>query len=244
MPAHYRPRLGRRPAASFTKSLGVVLAGAALMATVGMGWVATQDMGELTAPGQTAKAGLAGALEKSGARQERLDSDLADSSGLPLARAGVEAASARVRFLPEEVILANGQSAPVHKAVTIDGELVVPESAAEVGWWDGSAYAGDPFGNTVLAGHVDDPNGRGFFGALLSTKEGDSIEISNGAESLLYEVTRIDEIDKDALASSTDAFSQRGEHQLVMITCSGDWQPDLHSYANNTVVFAEPVDPG
>jgi hypothetical protein len=33
-----------------------------------------------------------------------------------------------------------------------------------VGWWDGSSYVGDPFGPTVIAGHVDVlDRGVGFF---------------------------------------------------------------------------------
>ena len=37
-----------------------------------------------------------------------------------------------------------------------------------VGWWDGSAQVGDPYGSTVLAGHVDSrEQGLGVFAALL-----------------------------------------------------------------------------
>ncbi|UJH69703.1 hypothetical protein [Ornithinimicrobium sp. INDO-MA30-4] len=45
--------------------------------------------------------------------------------------------------------------------------------------------------------------------------------MSDGAAVIDYQVTEINEIDKDALASDTDTFDQTGEHQLVMINCSG-----------------------
>jgi len=45
--------------------------------------------------------------------------------------------------------------AAVEPAITVDGELQVPTNVDHVGWWDGSAAAGDPFGSTVIAGHVD-----------------------------------------------------------------------------------------
>jgi hypothetical protein len=36
-------------------------------------------------------------------------------------------------------------------ATTVDGLLKVPENVQHVGWWDGSAQAGEPFGSTVIA---------------------------------------------------------------------------------------------
>jgi len=37
----------------------------------------------------------------------------------------------------------------VQPAETVDGLLKVPENVQHVGWWDGSAQAGEPFGATV-----------------------------------------------------------------------------------------------
>ena len=49
--------------------------------------------------------------------------------------------------------------------------LRVPENVRHVGWWDGSAYAGDPFGTTVIAGHVDSASeGLGFFARLRRSR--------------------------------------------------------------------------
>ena len=42
-----------------------------------------------------------------------------------------------------------------------------------MGWWDGSARAGEPFGSTVIAGHVDSATeGIGFFARLLQDQGG------------------------------------------------------------------------
>jgi sortase (surface protein transpeptidase) len=61
-------------------------------------------------------------------------------------------------------------------AATVDGVLKVPENVQHVGWWDGSALAGEPFGSTVIAGHVDSATeGIGFFARLLRIKVGDTI---------------------------------------------------------------------
>ncbi|MGI3781811.1 MAG: hypothetical protein ACRYG2_13645, partial [Janthinobacterium lividum] len=81
----------------------------------------------------------------------------------PPAAVGTVAASNRVTFVPNLVVLPGGAAAPVQPAATRDGELQVPENVQHVGWWDGSAEVGDPFGNTVVAGHVDSAtDGLGF----------------------------------------------------------------------------------
>lgn len=210
--------------------------GLATGGTIGAGWIGGQVM-----TGTPTAAEASGLAKVQGSITVSSQEPVLDASDLPAAQQGTEAASATTRFVPTEVTLPSEQTASVHPATTIGGELVVPENADDIGWWDGSAYAGDAFGNTVLAGHVDDPGGPGFFGELLSVRTGDVITVSDGAAAIDYQVTEVNEIDKDALASDTATFDQRGEHQLVMITCSGAWQPDLNSYVNNTVVVAEQV---
>ena len=152
------------------------------------------------------------------------------------------ARSARVRFVPDVLVLPEGSSAPVRPAVTVDGELQVPEDVSHVGWWDGGAYAGDPFGSTVVAGHIDSAEqGLGVFTRLLTLEVDDVITLrSSGGEELTYRVTSTELVDKDALASDTAAFDQAGEHRLVLITCSGRWRPEVDSYESNFIVIAEP----
>lgn len=153
------------------------------------------------------------------------------------------AASTRVRFEPELLDLPGGLSAPVHPAPTVGGELQVPENVDHVGWWDGSAYAGDPFGSTVLAGHIDSAEqGLGFFTELLNLQVGDRVTLRSGTDEVRYRVTSTELIDKDALATDTAAFGQTGDHRLVLITCSGRWRPEVHSYESNFVVVAHRVD--
>ena len=48
-------------------------------------------------------------------------------------------------------------------------------------------------------------------------------------------------VDKQALASDSQALDQTGPHRLVLITCSGQWRPELRSYDSNLVVVAQPV---
>ena len=157
-------------------------------------------------------------------------------------RQGTDAQGARVRFLPRQIELPSGRSAVVDPEETVNGVLQIPADIQHVGWWDGSAYAGDPFGSTVIAGHVDSRlQGLGFFAELLITQVGDLITLRSDAHAMTYRVVSATLVNKEALASENQALDQRGPHRLVLITCSGQWHPELRSYDSNLVVTADPV---
>jgi LPXTG-site transpeptidase (sortase) family protein len=159
-------------------------------------------------------------------------------------RQGTVAKSARVRFVPRQIELPSGRSAVVEPEQTVDGVLQIPLDIQRVGWWGGSAYAGDPFGSTVIAGHVDSSlQGLGFFAELLLMQVGDLITLRSDTHTLTYRVVSATLVNKEALASDNQALDQRGPHRLVLITCSGQWHPEVRSYASNLVVVADPVVP-
>jgi LPXTG-site transpeptidase (sortase) family protein len=161
---------------------------------------------------------------------------------VPSARVGVPAASTRVRFVPTSVVLPGGAHAAVEPAQTVDTVLAVPEDVRHVGWWDGSAYAGDPFGSTVIAGHVDSATeGLGFFARLLRVRRGEVVTVRNGRHQQRYRITSVRTVAKQALAESSSAFDQTGDHRLVLITCTGAYRPEQGGYDSNLVVTAAPL---
>jgi LPXTG-site transpeptidase (sortase) family protein len=118
----------------------------------------------------------------------------------------------------------------------------VPENVRHVGWWDGSARAGEPFGSTVIAGHVDsDTGGIGFFARLLRAKVGDTLTLRADSHRLTYRVTAVKKVARRALATESQAFKQTGPHRLVLITCTGDFHRDRGGYDSNLVVVATPL---
>ena len=148
----------------------------------------------------------------------------------------------RTTFVPQEVLLPGGRSALVEPAATRDGVLEVPPQVDRVGWWDGSAQVGDPFGSTVLAGHVDArEQGVGVFAALLSVGVGDVVEVLGDGGRAAYRVTGVQDLPKESLAASSSALDQRGPHRLVLITCTGTFDPVARHYDQNRVVTAEPL---
>ncbi len=160
----------------------------------------------------------------------------------PPAAVGSPAASNRVTFVPDQVVLPGGDAAPVQPAATRDGELQVPENVQHVGWWDGSAEVGDPFGNTVIAGHVDSAtDGLGFFVRLLRLEKGETVTLRGpDGHHLAYTVTSVRTIKKDALATGSAAFDQTGDPHLVLITCGGAYHRGNGGYDSNVVVTAKP----
>jgi LPXTG-site transpeptidase (sortase) family protein len=138
--------------------------------------------------------------------------------------------------------LPSGRSAQVQPEQTVNGVLQIPADIQHVGWWDGSAAAGDPFGSTVIAGHVDSrAQGLGFFAELLLIQVGDLITLRSDTADLTYRVVSAALVNKEALASDNQALDQRGPHRLVLITCSGQWHPEVRSYDSNLVLVADPV---
>ena len=157
------------------------------------------------------------------------------------AQAGRSAPSARVTFIPESVNLPGGSSAEVRPASTVDGLLVVPENVRHVGWWDGSASAGDPYGSTVIAGHVDSATGGlGFFSRLLSIRKGERVTLRSGARRLVYRIVSVRSLSRTTLATKSAAFDQSGEHRLVLITCTGTFRPG-RGYDRNLIAIGKPL---
>lgn len=158
----------------------------------------------------------------------------------PAPRAGTRPVGATGRFVPERLVLPGGVGAPVRTAATVDGVLRLPEDVGEVGWWDGGAQPGDPFGTSVVAGHVDGDGQVGTLAAIIDLPAGAEVRLEGDDAQARYRVTGSELVGKEALATSTDAFDQRGPHRLVLITCWGRFVPG-EGYDSNYVVVAEPV---
>ncbi|MFB6720056.1 class F sortase [Kribbella sp. NPDC056345] len=157
-------------------------------------------------------------------------------------RIGTPAPSQRIRFVPTEVVLPGGAHAPVLPAGTVNGQLQVPSGAQRVGWWDGGAEAGDPFGSIVLAGHVDTKTeGLGFFARLRRAEPGEYVVLRAAGRSATYRIVSKISVPKDALATRSGAFNQTGDHRLVLITCTGAYDAKTGGYEENLVVTAAAV---
>ena len=152
----------------------------------------------------------------------------------------------RRTFAPTSITLYPRNAAVAGAAVeridtTPSGELGLPRDPGHVGWWQSGALAGDVFGSVVLAGHIDSRDrGVGFFERLLRVQPGDEVMLHDGTNEQRYRVVSRRDIPKASLATGTDAFSQQVPGRLVLLTCTGPFDPVTH-YPDNLVVTAEPL---
>ena len=151
-------------------------------------------------------------------------------------------AAGDTRFVPERIDLPGGTYTAVVPVATVGNELVVPEDPTKVGWWDGSSYVGDPYGSTVIAGHVDAfDRGVGFFFRLWNIKVGERVVLSAGDVRQAYKITKVREVPRTDLVDDAEAFDIGGPPRLVLITCAGEFRPDRRGYSRNLIVVARPV---
>jgi len=120
-----------------------------------------------------------------------------------------------------------------------DGQLEVPDET-EIGWYRYGATAGRP-GATVLAAHVSWNKTTGPFFGLGSMEPGDevSVTLDDGTERR-YIVTERTMYDKNDLPRDR-IWRTTGAEQLVLITCGGDFNPEIRRYRQNIVVYAAPI---
>jgi hypothetical protein len=146
-------------------------------------------------------------------------------------------------FRPTMIVLPSGRTAQITPAGLLsDGSLSVPVDPKVVGWWDGGARASEPFGATVLAGHVDSLKyGLGALAELGKTHKGAVLELRADGHRQRYRVTGIQKIAQARLGTDTAAFNQEVSHRLVVITCGGPFDRGRHRYLDNIVITAVPV---
>jgi sortase (surface protein transpeptidase) len=126
-----------------------------------------------------------------------------------------------------------------------DGAMVIPAAPTSVGWYRYGAAPADPAGTTVIAGHVATrEDGPGALAPLRSAEPGMRVTVTtaDGAEHE-YEVAGRERIVKKALPVD-EIFARDGSPLLVLITCGGEYLPELRSHRDNVVVTAVPVAAG
>jgi hypothetical protein len=120
-----------------------------------------------------------------------------------------------------------------------DGQMEIPDET-EIGWYRYGATAGQP-GATVLAAHVNWNRVPGPFARLGSVGPGDQVEITlDDGSQRRYEVVERAIYGKLELPRER-LWRNSGPEELVLITCGGDYNPEIRRYRENIVVYAVPV---
>jgi Sortase domain len=130
-------------------------------------------------------------------------------------------------------------SAPIDPvAVRADRGLDVPDDAARLGWWVGSALPGSARGAVLVAGHVDTlRNGPGALYRLESLPLGSRIDVAAGGRTVSYRTVARRSYVKSGLPAAL--FRPDTAPHLALVTCGGAFRNGR--YADNVVIYAEPV---
>ena len=134
-------------------------------------------------------------------------------------------------------ILALGIDAEIVPVGYAEGEMEVPATASEVGWYEYGPAPGSP-GSSVLAAHVAWRGEAGVFFDLVDLPSGSTIEVQFEDGSVRYfESVALTSYDKESLPVD-EIFRRDGPPVLTLITCGGAFNPSLRSYEDNIVAFA------
>ncbi|WP_350279389.1 DUF4142 domain-containing protein [Kribbella sp. HUAS MG21] len=143
---------------------------------------------------------------------------------------------------PVKLVLPGFLEATVTPVATAhDGQLQVPRSKADVGWWAAGAAPGAAGGTVLLAGHVDTARGRGVFAALSEVPVGTRVAVTDGdGDDHWYRIVARRTYNQDALPA--DLFRGAAKPRLALVTCTGSYDRLKQRYSQNLVLYGVPVD--
>ena len=171
-------------------------------------------------------------------------SDGSEGSILPLDNGVVPSSGPRFDTHWEIILPSAGiRAAVVQVGLTHDGAMGSPDNPFVVGWFNRSAIPGE-LGNALLGGHRDyqDRDGNvdvGVCWKLDETRVGDQLIMfdQGSGRYYVYDIVDIATIRPDS-REAVKYLSQTQESVVTLITCSGDFDEDTHSYEERIVVVA------
>lgn len=121
--------------------------------------------------------------------------------------------------------------------VKSDGVISVPGTADEVGLYAGGPTPGQ-LGPSVLAAHVDTPEGRkGIFWKLGAVKAGDAVKVTRAdGTTLTFTVDRVQAFKKTEFPTDEVYKGDFTQSQIRLVTCGGPTD-SRNEYRDNVVVF-------
>lgn len=121
--------------------------------------------------------------------------------------------------------------------LTADGDMDIPSNFTDVAWF-APGYQPGAAGNAVFDGHVSSTDAAAVFFNVQDLVAGNLINVTGDAGTVLtFQVDDVESYPLDSAPVDT-IFGNTGWPQVVLITCGGDWHPDVHLFDHRTVVYA------
>ena len=126
---------------------------------------------------------------------------------------------------------------------TSDGSMDVPTNFTDVAWFAPGYQPGD-FGHAVFDGHVSNVDSAAVFFYVENLTAGEPIYVSSAdGTTLEFTVTDVESYPLDQTPME-QIFGPSDWPQVVLITCGGEWHPDVHLFDHRIVVYASLVENG
>lgn len=122
-----------------------------------------------------------------------------------------------------------------------NGEVAVPDSDTEVGWYKHSPTPGE-VGPAVILGHVDSKTGPAVFFYLGQLDEGDDIFVDRVDGTTAHFKVESLERPKQSEFPTERVYGNINYAGLRLITCSGIYLKGTQRYTNNLVVYARLIE--
>lgn len=123
-----------------------------------------------------------------------------------------------------------------HLGTTENGEMAVPDNIEDVSWFSPGYEPGEN-GRAVIAGHVDGVEGPAIFWDLSKLQLGDEVVVQDKDSTLTFKVHTMESVPLD-LADITKVFGYTSSPELVLITCSGNYDFDRGTREERLIVYA------
>ncbi len=132
------------------------------------------------------------------------------------------------------------ESSLVSLGLNPDNSLQVPEDYSKAGWFTKGSYPGDLGGPPALiVGHVDNKEGPAVFYNLDRLVIGDEIMVDRAdGSTAVFVVYDGQQFPKDTLPTE-EIYGDRDGSEVVLITCTGEFNPATGHYLDNYVVRAK-----
>jgi hypothetical protein len=116
-----------------------------------------------------------------------------------------------------------------------DGTLQPPSAWQTAGWYDDGVTPGDP-GPAVIAGHVDSISGPAVFYRLRQLRPGDLAVVQRRDGQMLTFVVDTVAVYPKSTFPTAAVYGPTPLPTLRLVTCTGDFDRQAHSYLDNLVV--------
>lgn len=132
------------------------------------------------------------------------------------------------------------------KALGVDastGTIDAPHNIHDTGWYSESVKPGSGPGTSLLMGHVSGWTAPGVFKKIDTLQEGEMILVENGVgRTFTYRVYKTEKMHVDTIdMNNVLATEKAGEHDIKLMTCSGNFNSETEQYDSRTIVSARQI---